>query len=185
VSLSYPGVPLVATAVGQPVAVAAAAPAIVPAAGVPSGFAPPHRGTVTRVGDNLVEVVIAPKGEVQAYAYTLDGAPIPIAEVQIPVIEISYQGKPYKVKLKAAPGGAHLVGKIDAKVSIPAQAEIAVVCPEPITIYGVIYEPAIIIFPALVVIEPILIVPLVVVPVVEIHGHSHSHKKHKKHKHSH
>jgi hypothetical protein len=200
VSLTYPEVPLVAEVV--------IAPPVVAVAGVPGDFAPPHKGTVTRVGDSLVEVVIAPKGEVQAYAYTAAGVPIPVAEVGIPELEITYQQKPYKVKMKPATGGAYLMGTIDAEVRIPAQAEIAVACPQPVTIHGVVYEPAVVVFPAYVAYEPIVIVPAAVVvtpavvapavvitpPHIEIgigvgvtvgHSHSHKGKGHYKHKHKH
>lgn len=135
-----------------------------PTEGVPPSFAPPHQGTVTRVGDNLVEVVIMPKGEVHAYAYTLDAQPIPVAEVSIPEIEIQYQKKPYKVVMAPASAEPYLVGHIDAKVEIPAQAEIVVACPKPVKIKSVVYEPTAVVFAPYVVAAPIVVVaPAVIV----------------------
>jgi hypothetical protein len=174
VELEYRGVPLVAEAqifapgVSAGAVVVAPAPAAPAVAVVPADFVPPHKGTVSRVGDNLVEVVIAPKGDVQAYVYELDGAPVPIAEVEIPVIEIAYAGKPYKVKLAPAPGQVYLTGHIDAKVSIPAKAKVDVVVVEPVRIHGVVYTPDVVIFTPLVVYEPVVIVPVVAAPVVVV-----------------
>jgi hypothetical protein len=159
--------------------VVVAAPVVdVTVAGVPVGFKAPNGGTITRVGDNIVEVVIQPKGEVHAYAYTLDAQPIPIAEIQIPEVEIQYEQKPYKVKLKQHVSEPYFVGVIDAKVSIPAQAEVVIVAPQPIQLRGVVYQPTAVVFAPIIVAAPIVVVsapvlvvppPPVVVPPVGVH----------------
>jgi hypothetical protein len=149
-----------------------AAPVVV--AGVPAGFKAPHSGTVTRVGDSLVEVAISPKGEVQVYTYTLDGALIPASKVKMSSVEVKHEGKPYKVGLKPNKGD-YLTGKISGKVNIPAQAEVSIAFIEPIYIFDVMYEPAVIIFPVYIVVAPIVIVPVVLIH----HGKGKHHKHHK------
>jgi hypothetical protein len=189
VNFAYNNVPFTASVAPS---VQVAAPTVV--AGVPAGFVAPHGGTVTRVGDNLVEVVIMPKGEVQTYAYTLDAQPIAIAEISIPEIQITHNNKPYKVKLKPHASDPYLVGYIDAKVEIPAHAEVIVACPKPVKIKGVIYEPSVIVFTPLVIATPVIVVTpaAIITPGVFIEvgiGHSHSHKGkgkgHYKHGHKH
>jgi hypothetical protein len=174
VNFQYQGVPFAGATIAPEIAVAAPTVAV----GVPASFVAPHGGTVTRVGDNLVEVVIMPKGEVQTYAYTIDAQPIPVSEVSVPEIEIQYQKKPYKVKMKPHESDAYLVGYIDAKVEIPAHAEVIVACPKPVKIKGVIYEPTVVVFTPFIVATPVIVVsPLIITPIVpgifiEV-GHSH------------
>lgn len=193
VTFAYNSVPFAPGTVA--VAPVAAPPVAVATTGIPAGFVAPHQGTVTRVGDNLVEVVILPKGEVQTYVYTLTGQPVPVSEVSIPEIEIEYKKKPYKVKMEPSKTEPYLVGTIGAKVEIPANAEVVVSCPKPVTIYGVVYEPSVIVFTPYVLAVPVVVVsPAVivtpVVPVIEIgigvgHGHysKHGGKHGGKHKH--
>lgn len=171
VAFTYNQIPLLAGAV---------APAVnVVAAGVPADFKPPHGGTVTKVGEQLVEVVISPKGEVQTYVYTTAGVLVPASEVKIPSIQITHNGKPYKVKLKPSKEG-YFAGTIPAKTTIPAQAEVTIAFVEPIFIYGVVYEPSVIIFPVYIVVAPIVVVsPVIVVP-THVH-YKGKHKKHHKH----
>ena len=175
VNFQYQAVPFAVTVAPS---VTVATPAI---AGVPASFVAPHKGSVTRVGDNLVEVVIMPKGEVQTYAYTLDAQPIPVAEISVPEIEIQYQKKPYKVKMKAHASQPYFVGYIDAKVEIPAHAEVVVACSKPVKIKGVIYQPDVIFFTPLIIATPVIVIsPLIITPVVpgvfiEV-GFGHSHK---------
>lgn len=163
VKLSYASVPLVAEAIVTAPALAVVTPEAPAVTIVPADFVPPHKGTVTRVGDNIVEVVIAPKGEVQAYVYELDGDPIPPAEVTIPAVDIVYESKPYNVKLAPAKGDVYFVGRVDAKLTIPAQAKIEIDCPQPVIIRGVTYQPDIIVFAApYIVYEPVVFTPIVV-----------------------
>jgi hypothetical protein len=166
-SFSYPEVSLLGGKL-SPVAVVA------PAGGL-AGFVAPHSGTVTKVGDNFVEVVISPKGEVQTYVYALDGVLVPASQVKIPSVQVTHQNKPYKVGLKPHKDG-YLVGKIDAKVTIPAQAEVVIAFVEPVYLFDVVYQPSVIIFPVYVIVTPIVIVPVVV-----IQQHIHYKGKHKKH----
>ena len=188
VNFQYQAVPFAAVVAPS---VTVATPVV---AGIPASFVAPHQGTVTRVGDHLVEVVIMPKGEVQTYAYTLDAQPIPVAEISVPEIEIQYKKKPYKVKLKAHASEPYLVGYIDAKVEIPVNAEVIIACPKPVKIKGIIYEPSVIVFTPLIIATPIIVVsPVVVTPFfpgvyIEVgHGHSHRSKHGGKHggKHKH
>jgi hypothetical protein len=150
------------------------------APGVPGSFKPPHGGTVTRVGDSLVEVVLAAKGEVQTYVYTLDGVLVPVNEVKIPSVQVTHEGKPYKAKLKPSKDG-YLTGKLDAKITIPAQAEVLIAFVEPIYLYGIVYQPQVIFFPVYVIVAPIVIVPVVVVPTHIYYKGKHKHQKHGKH----
>jgi hypothetical protein len=159
VAIAFPSATFQYSAVAFSPSVVAVAPSVdVTVEGVPVGFVAPNGGSVTRVGDNLVEVVIMPKGEVHAYAYTLEAQPIPIAEVDIPEIEIQHLNKPYKVKLKAHPSDPYFVGVIDAKVEIPAKAQVVIAAPQPIRIRGVVYEPARVVFAPLIVAAPIVVV---------------------------
>jgi hypothetical protein len=175
VNFQYQAVPFAIVAAPS---VSVATPTIV---GVPASFVAPHKGSVTRVGDSLVEVVIMPKGEVQTYAYTLDAQPISVAEISIPEIEIQYQKKPYKVKMKAHASQPYLVGYIDAKISIPAHAEVIVVCSKPVKIKGIFYEPSVIVFAPLIIVTPIVVIsPIVITPFIpggfiEV-GYGHNHK---------
>lgn len=184
VNLTYQDIPLSSKAAARP------GPVQVVSSGVPPDFTPPHKGVVSRVGDNLVEVVIAPKGEVRTYVYDLTGAPVPLVEVKIPSVQVTYEGKPYTVKLKPNPKQGYLSGRVNTKVTIPKDATVEIAFVEPIIIHEVSYAPDVIVFPVYVVYEPIIIVP-VVKPLIEIeigHSHHHSHHKHKKfkkHKHWH
>src|SRR5262249_14584140 len=97
-------------------------------------FIPPHKGTVQTVEDKHVEVVVAPSGDVQVYAYEQDGLEIPVTEINLTQINVIIEGKPCLVTLRPDLWGGYFIGRVSGP-RVVAKARVEIAFPEPVVIH--------------------------------------------------
>jgi hypothetical protein len=142
---------------------------------------PPHGGRVEVVGEYAVETVAARNGDVAVFWTNLDGEPVPPAEVALPSVTVTVDGRPHVVPTRVVDD--HFVAHVDA-----APGAAVLVAMPGVVVRGVRYSyvavPDVVVVAALpvVVVAPAVVAPAVVVaptpavvvtpPVIYV-GHGH------------